>query len=160
VKVLVISDSHGAVFESHINEMKTHGDYDILIHCGDKYKDAQKFADKLNIDTVYQVPGNCDYDVVEKGILFKEIMGRNVLITHGHIHNVKYNLNALKNFAKENNADVVLFGHTHDQLTEYMDNILFFNPGSTIFPRRGNGSYGILEFTENDIKCSVMDLEN
>jgi len=160
VKVLVISDSHGAVFESHLDEIRSHGDYDILIHCGDKYKDAQKFADKLNIETVYQVPGNCDYDVEKDGILFREIMGRNVLITHGHIHNVKYNLDALKKFAKENNADVALFGHTHDQLTEYMDNILFFNPGSTIFPRRGSGSYGILDFTDNDIKCSVMTLKN
>jgi putative phosphoesterase len=160
VKVLVISDSHGAVFESHINEIKTHGDYDILIHCGDKYKDAQKFADKLNIKTMYQVPGNCDYDVVKEGVIFREIMGRKVLITHGHIHNVKYNLDSLKKFAKENNADVVLFGHTHDQLTEYADDTLFFNPGSTIFPRRGSGSYGILEFTDDDIKCSVMTLEN
>ena len=160
MKVLVISDSHGAVFDSHINEIRSNGSYEVLVHCGDKYKDAQKFADKLNINKIYQVPGNCDYDSKEEAFLFKEIEGRNVLITHGHIHNVKWNIEALKNYAKEKNANVVLYGHTHAVQNEIIDDILFFNPGSIIFPRDGKASFGILEFSETDIKRSIIFLEN
>lgn len=161
MRVLVISDSHGAVFDSHMDEMKKYGDFDILVHCGDKYKDAQKFADKLNISTVYQVPGNCDYDISGKEeILFREICGRNVLITHGHLHNVKLNIEALKSYAEENGADAVLYGHTHGAQNDVIGNILYFNPGSTVFPRDGKASFGVMEFTDSEIRGRIILLQN
>lgn len=161
MKVLVLSDSHSTIFDSQIEEIKKHGSYDILIHCGDKYKDAQKFADKLNINTIYQVPGNCDYDVYDKELVItKVIENKKVLITHGHIHNVKENLQKLIRYAKEKNANVVLYGHTHQSQNEIIDNILFFNPGSTIFPKDGRASFGILEISEDKITGSIKPLEN
>lgn len=161
MKVLVLSDSHSTIFDSQIEEIKKHGSYDILIHCGDKYKDAQKFADKLNINTIYQVPGNCDYDVHDKELVItKVIENKKVLITHGHIHNVKENLHKLIRYAKEKNADAVLYGHTHQSHNEIIDNILFFNPGSTIFPKDGRASFGILEISDDKIIGSIEPLEN
>ncbi|MDW5299110.1 MAG: metallophosphoesterase [Sedimentibacter sp.] len=161
MKVLVLSDSHGVILDSQIIEIQEHGKYDILIHCGDKYKDAQKFADKLNIDTVYQVPGNCDFDVHNKELVItKVIKNKKLLITHGHIHNVKENLQRLLRYAKEKNADVVLYGHTHQSQNEIIDNILFFNPGSTIFPKDGRASFGILEISDDKIISSIESIKN
>ena len=161
MKVLVLSDSHGAILESQINEIQLHGSYDILIHCGDKYKDAQKFADKLNIKEIYQVPGNCDFDVHNKELVIaKVIENKNVLITHGHIYNVKENIQKLIKFAKDNNADAVFYGHTHQSHNEIIDNILFFNPGSTILPKDGRASFGIIEILDDKIKSSIIKLEN
>jgi len=158
--VLVLSDSHGAILDSQINEIKQHGSYDILIHCGDKYKDAQKFADKLNIRKIYQVPGNCDFDVNNKKLVIaKVIENKNVLITHGHVYNVKENMQMLIKFAKDSNADAVLYGHTHKCHNEIIDNILFFNPGSTIFPKDGRPSFGIIEIEDDKIKSSIIKLE-
>ena len=161
MKVLVLSDSHNTIFYSQIKEIEKHGSYDILIHCGDKYKDAQKFAEKLNIKMIYQVPGNCDYDVHDKELVItKMIENKKVLITHGHIHNVKENLHRLEKYAKEKKADAVLYGHTHQSYNEIIDNILFFNPGSTIFPKDGRASFGILEISDDKIIGSIVPLEN
>jgi len=161
LKVLVLSDSHGAILDSQINKIQQHGSYDILIHCGDKYKDAQKFADKLNINEIYQVPGNCDFDVNDKELVIaKVIENKNVLITHGHIYNVKENMKKLMKFAKDNNVDAVLYGHTHQSHNEIIDNILFFNPGSTIFPKDGRASFGIIVISDDIIKSSIIKLEN
>ncbi|MGB4438232.1 MAG: metallophosphoesterase [Sedimentibacter sp.] len=161
MKILVLSDSHGAILDSQINKIQQYGSYDILIHCGDKYKDAQKFADKLNINEIYQVPGNCDFDVHNKELVIaKVIENKNVLITHGHIYNVKENMHKLIKFAKDNNADAVLYGHTHQSHNEIIDNILFFNPGSSILPKDGKASFGIIEIEDNKIKSSIIKLEN
>ena len=44
MKILVISDSHNVILDSQINDIKREGQFDLLIHCGDKYNDAEKFA--------------------------------------------------------------------------------------------------------------------
>jgi len=156
VKILVISDSHNHVLDSQINKIKQHGSFDMLIHCGDKYKDADEFADKLNIKNIIKVPGNCDFVSDKPLVIHESIEGKNFLITHGHLHHVKTNIEKLKAYAKLNNAYVVIYGHTHCPQNEIIDNILFFNPGSTIFPRCGKGSFGILEVTSDKINGTIV----
>lgn len=157
MKILVISDSHNVILDSQIEEIKKEGQFDLLIHCGDKYNDADKFAEKLRIARVFSVPGNCDYSIIGmESTIIQEIEGKEFIITHGHLHNVKLSLNQLKAFAKKNKADVVLYGHTHKAQNEIIDNILFFNPGSTIFPKDGKASFGIMEITEDKIDGSIV----
>lgn len=45
-------------------------------------------------------------------------------------------------------AEVVIFGHTHRAVNEFRNGRLYFNPGSACFspPEGGNPSYGILTF--------------
>ncbi|MGD9566740.1 MAG: YfcE family phosphodiesterase [Sedimentibacter sp.] len=160
MKILVISDSHNYVLDTQIERIKQHGVFDMLIHCGDKYKDAEKFAAKLNIKIIAQVPGNCDY-ISDKPLIAQEIIdGKKLIITHGHLHNVKANNELLMKYAKEVNADIVIYGHTHCAQNEIIDNILFFNPGSTIYPKCGKESFGILEVTEHNINGSIISLED
>ncbi|HCS11162.1 MAG TPA: metallophosphoesterase, partial [Clostridiales bacterium] len=114
MKILVMSDSHNVILNSQIEDIKKEGVFDLLIHCGDKYNDAEKFAEKLHIEKVLNVPGNCDMSIIGKeSIIIQEIEGKKFIITHGHTHNVKLNLNKLKDYAKKNKADIVLYGHTH-----------------------------------------------
>ena len=160
MKILVISDSHNYVLNSQIERIKQHGDFDMLIHCGDKYKDADKFATKLNIDNIVQVPGNCDYNSDKAPVIIETIEGKKLLITHGHLHNVKSNLNELLLHAKEIKADAAIYGHTHCAQNEIIDNILVFNPGSSIYPKCGKESFGILEVTEHKIMGSIISLED
>lgn len=160
MKILVISDSHNYVLNSQIERIMEHGAFDMLIHCGDKYNDAEKFANKLNIKIIAQVPGNCDY-ISDKPLIVHEVIeGKKLLITHGHLHNVKSTLDELMIHAKEINADAVIYGHTHCAQNEIIDNILFFNPGSTIYPKCGKESCGILEITEHKINGSIISLED
>lgn len=159
MRILVISDSHNVILDSQIEEMKRHGSYDILVHCGDKYKDGEKFADRLNIKNLYRVPGNCDFDMSGRPLVLTEVIeGKRVLITHGHIYGVKSGIEKLKEYAKVKNADAVVYGHTHRVQNEIIDNILFFNPGSTIFPKGGSESFGIMEITPEKIAGEIISL--
>ncbi len=161
MKILIISDSHNVILDSQINDMKKEGQFDILIHCGDKYNDAEKFAEKLNIHRVLNVPGNCDYSIIGiESTLIREIEGKRFIITHGHLYNVKSYLDKLKDFAKKNKANLVLYGHTHKAMNEIMDNILFFNPGSTIFPKDGKASFGVIEITAEALNSKIVGIIN
>lgn len=160
MRIIVISDSHNYVLDSQIDRIKEHGKFHMLIHCGDKFKDAGKFAEKLNISKVVQVPGNCDYGSDKPAVVIEEVEGKKLLITHGHLHNVKSNLDELIIHAKEIKADAALYGHTHCALNEVIDNILFFNPGSTIYPKYGKESFGILEVASDKISGAIISLED
>lgn len=156
-----MSDSHNVILNSQIELIKKEGVFDLLIHCGDKFNDAQRFAEELHIENVLNVPGNCDFSLIgQNTTIIKEIEGKKFIITHGHIHNVKLNLNKLKDFAKKNKADIVVYGHTHKSQNEFIDNILYFNPGSTVFPKDGKASFGIIEIKEGNINSSIVSMEN
>ncbi|NLJ58420.1 MAG: metallophosphoesterase [Tissierellia bacterium] len=159
MKILVLSDSHNVIINSQIEEIKKQGEFDLLIHCGDNYKDAAKFAQRLEIENVLNVPGNCDYGMEDrKSILIEEIEGKKFIITHGHLHGVKYSIDKLKDYAIKNKAEVVLYGHSHRAQNEVIDGILFFNPGSTIFPKDGQTSFGILDLSQDNIKSYILPL--
>lgn len=161
MKILVISDSHNVVLDSQIEDIKKEGQFDLLIHCGDKYSDADMFAEKLHIDEVIKVPGNCDYNVIGmEPTIIQEIEGKKFIITHGHLFHVKLGLSPLKVFAKKNKADLVLYGHTHKAKREEVDSILYFNPGSTIFPKDGKASFGIIEIKEGIVNSRIVSISN
>ena len=63
---------------------------------------------------------------------------------------MKIGINSLYRFAKDNNIDFVVFGHTHIPIYETIDNITFINPGSLAYPRGGsNKAFGILTIDNN-----------
>jgi len=155
--MLVLSDTHGAIFESIVNPMQNEKNIDMMIHCGDKYKDAEKIAGLLGIKCFYRVAGNCDYDMQnESNMLELEIEGKHVLITHGHLQHVKDGLVHLKELAEEKCADIVLFGHTHISHEEMDNNVLYFNPGSTILPKTGKASYGVIEILKEKTISKII----
>ncbi|MBU1888025.1 MAG: metallophosphoesterase family protein, partial [Candidatus Omnitrophica bacterium] len=55
--------------------------------------------------------------------------------------------------------DIIIFGHSHVPMNEYIDGVLFFNPGSatdTVFaPYR---SYGIIEIENGEVKAEIHKL--
>ncbi len=161
MRILVVSDSHNMVLNTQMEKINTYGSFDMLVHCGDKYKDADKFASKLNINNVCRVPGNCDIAPNDLPLILTEIIeGKKIIITHGHLHGVKSGIDRLKEYAEEVNADIVLYGHTHCAHNEIINNILFFNPGSTISPKCGEESFGIIEILNGKIDSKIISLEN
>ena len=132
MRILVLSDSHRRLLNININE------YDYIIHCGD-YGNEYKF---LNNNNLLYVKGNCDiYGPKERKI---NINNKTILITHGDLCNVKYNLTNLTYKGLSENANIVFYGHTHIQHYFYSDNILYINPGSY-----QNNDYVIIN--DNDI---------
>ena len=142
IKILVVSDTHGnrSMLQRCIDESLP---FEVLIHCGDGLNDVRS-ADIPDGITVLAVAGNTDaysYRGDEK-IIKENISGKEVMITHGHIYNVKSGLLTISKAAGDWGAELVIFGHTHRQLLS-MENPVLFNPGDL-----STGSYGIIHISE------------
>lgn len=159
MKILVVSDTHGIVLESIFGALAGGKDIDVIIHCGDKYNDVEKLSKLVGVKDFFRVVGNCDYDIKNgANLLDFEIENKRILVTHGHLQNVKDGLDNLKSLAKEKCTDIVLFGHTHISHNELENNILYFNPGSPILPKGGKASYGIVEISKDKISSKIVNL--
>ena len=66
-------------------------------------------------------------------------MGK-VVLTHGHLFDVKRNMNTIYTMGVEKAADMVIFGHTHIQHLSEFKGIIFVNPGAIV-----NHEYAIYE---------------
>jgi len=137
MKILVISDSHGndsAVCSAIYKESP-----DAIIHLGDGYADIPETLDI----PIYQVRGNCDsYLCNSPDKQTIELEGVRIFMSHGHLYNVKTTMSSIYLAALEENASVVLFGHTHIPFADIdPQNPSLFNPGSI---RRPPHNYGTL----------------
>lgn len=143
MKIIIISDSHGN--KQGIDKIFKDYKFDYLVFCGDGLDDL---GDYIYLDNVFAVSGNCDFFSREPNELVFELEGSKFLITHGHKYKVKLFLDELYSRAKELNANYVLYGHTHIQRIDNIDNICFFNPGSFKYDKY-NGSKAIILNIDN-----------
>ncbi len=60
--------------------------------------------------------------------------------------------------ARENNAQIAVFGHTHVAHCVYEQGVYLLNPGSASSPRAGRASYGIVDITPNGIVPFIVEL--
>ncbi|MEF9951267.1 MAG: metallophosphoesterase [Clostridium sp.] len=149
MRVGIVSDSHGDLYMlNRVLEELT--DIDALIHLGDHYEDIITINNKYNKKIIY-VAGNNDRlgeeNLEEKVIT---IEGHRILLTHGDKYGVYYDLNKLYYRAQEAECSLVLYGHTHRQHYEVIENTTFFNPGSAAYPRDIGIGYGILDINSKE----------
>lgn len=158
MKIAVISDTHGVV-ENTISTLKRIEGLDLIIHLGDYSKDAIAIEKDMNIKTI-KVKGNCDINDLETPDDFIFEAGtKKIFMTHGDLYRVKFGMNEIYYKAKELNADVVLFGHSHTSTLIEYDGIVFLNPGSPTLPRAGTAkSIGLLYVGEN-IKGEILAIK-
>ena len=141
-KIIVCSDSHGA--KDYMSKLFEENSFDFFFFLGDGLQDLGMYD---NLPNVHAVRGNCDFFSVEHSQIMLKVENQNILATHGNAYSVKWGLGALIKHANEMNADVVLFGHTHQFFAEKIDNVWFFNPGAL-----KNGSALIIEIDKENIK--------
>lgn len=157
MRILVLSDTHGNMIDTFLSKIKNDGVFDMLIHCGDCYKDVAYILKTLNISKCIQVNGNCDPGVEANDTEEVIIENKKFIVTHGHLFGVKRDLEELKRYAENHDADVVLFGHTHKSLCKYENGILYFNPGTACMPTFGKYSYGKLTIENNVIYDEIVE---
>lgn len=135
-------------------------DADLFIHLGDGEEELDllltQFPD-LSART-WHVKGNCDYDSMSLPVLTLGLEHSHRLVaTHGHNYGVNSSLEHLKALARQNDADLALFGHTHVRCARYEDGLYLLNPGSVSCPRDGMPpSYGIVDVTEQGILTNIV----
>lgn len=154
MKLLVLSDSHGNFDNPYNICQREHPD--AIIHLGDGRREADDLAAVFD-KPVYAVAGNCDYTSALPYFRMIELEGKRIFLCHGHTYNVKSGIEYALDAARENECDILLFGHTHRQFCNIVRNIWVMNPGSC----RYHEEYGIIRLENNEIICyNTSDFSN
>lgn len=128
MRILILSDNHYRNIDLDLSK------FDYIIHCGDYGSSLSKLEEYDSL----VVRGNCDISGPKE--IFREINGRNILVTHGDLYNVKIHYNSIIYKGLERKANFVFFGHTHRMDMFINDNVIFINPGSY-----QDGNYAIID---------------
>lgn len=154
MKLLVLSDSHRETEHMLLAIRKERPD--AVVHLGDHAADADAIAQECPYLPLYRVRGNCDYydDVTPEQALL-HFGGVRFLAVHGHRYGVKTGLLRLCYAAREKEAQVALFGHTHRALCAREEGLWLLNPGAC---GGRASSYGIVELENGAVKCCVKEL--
>lgn len=145
MKLLVISDSHGAE-SSMLTAVYDNMNSDYIIFLGDGERDTECISNIAAKAGIIRIRGNCDWSSDLPAKVICEIAGHRLYITHGYAEGVKNGYYDLCACAAAEKCDIALFGHTHHFTYEKEDGIYILNPGSLM-----NGSYAVLTLDENRV---------
>lgn len=160
VKIGVISDTHipdkaGVIPQAILDGFKG---VDMIIHAGDLVDLSVLGQLKAVCANVKAVWGNMDPDEVRGRLTEKEIIAAGkyrIGLMHGY--GAPNNLIELLSRAfKDDNVDVIIFGHSHAPFCQKVGGKLFFNPGSAtdkVFSPYN--SYGLIEIN-GDIDAKII----
>jgi putative phosphoesterase len=134
MKVLIVSDTHG---RDHylVKTLERVSPIDLLIHLGD-FEGGEEYIKSIAPCPTELVSGNNDFF---NGLPKDKIISigkYTIMLTHGHRYGVNYNTNTIRDAARKNKADIVMFGHTHVPMLDLSSNIWMINPGSLALPRQ------------------------
>ncbi len=152
IQVLVMSDSHGdgAAVEQ---VLARHPQAAAVIHLGDGASEATRLA-KEDARPWHMVRGNCDVGGAAPVQTTVSIGGVKLYLTHGYAEHVKAGLLTLTYAAREQQAAVALYGHTHIPAIDFDGGMLLLNPGSLASTR----TYAVLEIERGDVYPRMMRL--
>ena len=146
MRVAVFSDTHGKT-DWMLDAVKRFCP-DAVCHLGDYDRDATVLLKAFPSLSIYSVCGNCDYAPLAPLTLTIQLGPVRAFLTHGHLFGVEFsNVYRLVYAAQEQNAQLALFGHTHQPFHEDFGGVKVVNPGTA-----GKGrslTWSLLEITEN-----------
>ncbi len=154
MKILVLSDSHGAV-DTMARIVEIEQPHHVL-HLGDCTRDLDALREVFPTLSMTGVAGNCDFDVLERNEKLIELGGKRILMLHGHTRGVKMSAQRAIYAALELSADVLLFGHTHIPLVDRAGELTIMNPGTC--SRQGRVTYGLITIENGKLDCRTAVL--
>lgn len=156
MKILVVSDTHRD-FDSLYNLILNTPEAQTVIHLGDGEEELFKVRELFKDKKFINVKGNCDVNSSSPETRIETINNKKIFITHGHKYKVKSNLYNVLMAAKQESADILLFGHTHTPFIDTYDSVQIMNPGSLGDLTK---SYGILDLTGSEIVAGLFNYQN
>ena len=126
----IISDSHdrGVWLERWLKKCRQEK-YDAVFHLGDYDSDARWLERRLDVPLI-AVAGNCDMFSQRPRMVVTYYEGHKLLAVHGHLQDVKYGCDRLSYYAESQDADIALYGHTHEAFAGWVGGVLLVNPGA------------------------------
>ena len=164
MKLLVFSDVHGRSDRAK-DVILLHRDADAVLFLGDGLREVERLSFDRPHLTPISVRGNCDGfsflgtntdTPTERMLAFGKLK---VLMLHGFTpYDAKYGTLPLIAYAARRGADILLYGHTHQQEEQYLPEgsdvgggicldhpMWIMNPGSLGRPSDGVPSYGLVQ---------------
>jgi len=148
--LLALADTHGTTTPRLTDRLREHVERaEVVVHAGDLTTPAvlDAFA---SAGTLEAVSGNSDDTRVRERLpetRTVEWAGHRFAVAHGH----RRDWTSLSLLARQENADVVVVGHTHRPRAEQRGEVGVVNPGSHADPRGGRRSYASFERTEGGV---------
>ena len=135
---------------------------DFIIHAGDLV--SLEVIDELEqLAPVLAVHGNMDgVNVRERIPKMNELTFDHWRIGVTHDPGTRFGGGKMREIAKENKFDVLVYGHTHHQSIVWEDNRLFINPGSPtrpILPFMTKPTIAILKFSQKKVETEIVSIK-
>jgi putative phosphoesterase len=149
--IAVVSDTHGTT--DHRLEGRTLDavrEAELVIHAGDFTTEAVYDAFETEAAELVAVAGNNDGPAVVDSlpaVATVEWAGARFVVVHGHEHTET----ALTMLARQEDADVVVVGHSHRPELSELSGPLLVNPGSHADPRRYRPGHVEVETTADGL---------
>lgn len=148
MEIVAVSDTHGT--RAFIEKLTTnYPNCDLFLHAGDSELYEEELA------PFRTVRGNCDYNIDRRflKIRFKDV---GIYVFHGDHFYLDDDL--LVNLAKENDCDIIIYGHTHIPYVNYKYGVHIVNPGSIAYPRVTKPTIAYITFNnKDDIKIEIRN---
>jgi putative phosphoesterase len=160
-RIAVISDTHCLDWESVNPDMKVAiQNADIAIHCGDIVR--QSVIDGFLNDSkeAHIVHGNSDPVEIRTALPYTktiDVEGVKIGITHPAWGGPEFPPEELFNDF-EVKPDIILFGHTHVPLNEYINGTLFVNPGQGYKSFMVDGTMAFLIIDQGKIQSEIKTM--
>jgi len=151
--MLVLSDTHGSLFalKTVMNWAKDHMPPNDTIcdavFLGDGASDLRPAADAAGFYSNWKIlRGNNDYEHSIQDSAVFDFADHRFFICHGHRHSLYGGYHTLISAGRNNDANVVMFGHTHVPFLKNEGGLLLINPGSVGRPRSRTGAtFAVIE---------------
>ena len=151
--LLILSDSHRKM--NYMCQAVDQVRPDRIVHLGDHDRDAMRLAERYPEIPLWSVSGNCDYGASPERIV-ETLEGVRLFMTHGHTLRVKYGLLRAELAAREAEANVLLFGHTHRAMCDWHNGLWILNPGSC--SGMGPVTYATLELDRGAVRPAIDEI--
>ena len=162
MRILVLSDTHGDNSRAYqvFDKLKKEAPVDLIILCGDYYKDAIQMSERTGCPMVW-VKGNTDGAFSDNDYTIVDTPYGNLLVTHGHMENVDFSQQNLYYKTMEKDCIGALYGHTHRAAFTEVNGFYLMNPGSLTKPRDGSGgTFGIIVAEEDYFRGYIHRFED
>jgi putative phosphoesterase len=131
---------------------------ELLLFTGDGFREISRLREEFEIP-IEGVAGNCDIYTEFTSELILKLDKFKVLLTHGHLYNVKNGLTRIGLAGRSKGVNLVVFGHTHQPLNDEWYEVKLFNPGTLCQERSIRGlTFGMIEMNDSGIHAEIHSL--
>lgn len=155
MRILVLSDTHRQPWNV-LEAMSAQHRAQVVVHLGDGAEDMDTAILERQDVLFLTIAGNCDFASLLPYEITRCFDHVKIFMTHGHHYYVKNDLSLLEQKAREEGAQIALYGHTHNPKVEYRDGLYLMCPGSAGGYRP---TYGIIDLTPAGIVCNIVELK-